>query len=268
MFARQKLILSFIFATTLTSCNLRSTNSSANSAPSINPGVDRTDVLIYGGIGSWRPEINSLKETLYSNGATYNEVKAPELDRMPLNDLIKYRLLVIPGGDAETVTKHLSPHTHARLREAVQIEGLDYLGFCAGAWLAVAPAPPPGKDVSYGIGFVDGPIQQTNFLYNQGFGFALTTAFFPDGTKRNQLWYGGPITPDVPGGVIAKYSDGTPAISQIWSGKGLVIISGLHPTATKSILTRLGIFDTEAIAPDLAWKILDAGINKKKLSAF
>ncbi len=97
--------------------------------------------------------------------------------------------------------------------------------------------------------------------------FALDEAQFADGTRRKLLWYGGPVTPEIPGGVIARYSDGSPAISQMQSGKGFVIISGLHPAATKSILDWLGIRDQEAIAPEFAWELLRAVIQGKALSA-
>jgi len=190
------------------------------------------------------------------------------LDSMPLDELSKYALMIFPGGDAPTITKSLTADTHAKLREAVQKRGVDYLGFCAGAWLAISPAPQPGEDVFYGIGVVAGPIQQQNYLYKEGREFAIAKASFPDGTHRDLLWYGGPITPDIPGGVLAKYPDGTPAITQINSGEGLVIVAGLHPTANLAILNVLGLSDPEAIAPDYAWKLIAAGIHHTPLPAF
>ena len=61
--------------------------------------------------------------------------------------------------------------------------------------MGVAPAPKPGKDVSYGLGIVAGPELEYYYLENQGTEIAMTLASFPDGSKRDLLWYGGPVTP-------------------------------------------------------------------------
>jgi hypothetical protein len=96
----------------------------------------------------------------------------------------------------------------------------------------------------------------------------LDNAEFADGSIRRLLWYGGPITPDLPSSVVARYSDHTPAISQIHSGKGVVVISGLHPAVNKDILARVGIFEKDAIAPEYAWELLEAVLDHKLLPTF
>ncbi len=236
--------------------------------PSFTRENDRTEALIFNGASAWPAEVNSLASALYSHGITYVETSSSELDSMSLDELSNFSVLIFPGGDAATMTESLSKETHARLREAVQKRGTDYLGFCAGAWAAVAPAPAPGHDVAYGFGIVDGPIQSQTSLYKEGREFALTNASFPDGTHRELLWYGGPITPDRPGGVIAKYADGTPAITQIRSGKGFVIVSGLHPFATQAVFEALGLVNPDGTAFDLAWEMLDAVLHQKPMPAF
>jgi glutamine amidotransferase-like uncharacterized protein len=228
----------------------------------------KTDVLVYGGPGTWRAEIASLKKILADHGATYEVVTNSDMDSFSVEDFLKFHAVLFVGGDAPTVTRALSAETHAHLREAVQEHGLDYLGFCAGAWMAVAPAPEPGHDTTYGLGVVSGPLLQLNYLSKSGKEHALDDAVFPDGSHRKLLWYGGPITPDIPNGVVARYSDGTPAITQIRSGKGFVIISGLHPAATQPILDYLKLYEREAIDPDFAWQLLDAVIHRQPLSTF
>ena len=226
------------------------------------------DVLLFAGAASWRSEIESLENILLEHGATYQEITSLQLDALSLDELLDYSLLIIPGGDAPTLTASLSAATHARLREAVQKGGLNYLGFCAGAWAAIAPAPAPDGDVSYGLGIVDGPIQKPNYLSEEGREFAISRAIFPGGKRRDLLWYGGPVTPELPGGVIVRYADWSPAVTQINSGQGYVIVSGLHPAATEPILNALGINDPEAIDPEFAWQLLDAGIRRSPLPAF
>jgi glutamine amidotransferase-like uncharacterized protein len=228
----------------------------------------QANVLIFAGASSWSAEIDSLAAILLAHGSSYQEVSSEELNQMTLDQIAQYSLLVVPGGDAPTLTNSLTPQTHAALREAVQHRGVSYLGFCAGAWAAISPAPAPGEDAAYGLSIVDGPIQQPNYLDQEGMKFAISRAQFPNKTQRDLLWYGGPITPDSPGGVIARYPDGTPAITQLWSQKGFVIVSGLHPAATPDILSALGLSDGEAVDPDFAWALLDAGIRQIPLPAF
>ena len=237
--------------------------------PSAHRDGTHADVLLFAGASIWTSEVDSLANIMIDQHATYQEVNSAELNAMTLDEIAQYALLVVPGGDAPTLTASLTAETHARLRAAVQERGVNYLGFCAGAWAAVAPAPArPGDDVSYGLGIVDGPLESLSYLAKQGKEFAISRASFPDKTQRDLLWYGGPTTPDVPGGVIAKYPDGTPAISQLWSHQGFVIVSGLHPAANAGILNVLGINDAEAIAPEFAWSLLNAGIHAVPLPAF
>jgi glutamine amidotransferase-like uncharacterized protein len=235
-------------------------------------GTGPGSALLFNGESSWEAEVDSLAGLLYSHNVTYREVDSSTLNAMSLEEISKFNVLIIPGGYAPTIAGTLNKATHEKLREAVQISGMSYLGFCAGAWLAVAPAPEPGKDVSYGIGLVNGPLLKPNYLTQAGQEFAIVDAQLPNGSKRDLLWYGGPITPDTASGVIAKYPDGTPAVTEIWSGKGFVIISGLHPTATQPILDVLGLLDpqadSQAIAPDLAWSFLNSTLHQIPLQTF
>jgi glutamine amidotransferase-like uncharacterized protein len=250
--------------------------SSVPRPPSIFQGKSPGSVLLFDGESSWDAEVDSLAHLLYLHDTSYREVDSTQLGAMTLDGISAFSLLIVPGGYAPTITDSLTKDTHARLRQAVQERGLSYLGFCAGAWLAVAPAPSSaGQDVSYGIGLVDGPLLQPNYLTQQGKEFAIVSAELPnisdpaaEPIRRDLLWYGGPITPDTPSGVIAKYPDGTPAISEIHSGKGFVIISGLHPTATQPILEVLGLSDPQAIAPDFAWELLKSAMTQMPLPTF
>jgi glutamine amidotransferase-like uncharacterized protein len=224
--------------------------------------------LIFDGDSIWSSEVDSLATTLQSHQVSYIEVDSKGLDQMSLDQLSSFSLLIVPGGYAPTITASLSAQTHARLREAVQVRGMSYLGFCAGAWLAVAPAPASGQDVVYGVGLVDGPVLQENYLEKQGLEFKIVPADFPGGAKRDLLWYGGPVTPETPGGVVARYPDGTAAITQVRSGQGFVTLSGLHPTATPAILGVLGLSDPDAVAPDLSWQLLDSSLRQSPLPAY
>lgn len=260
-------LLSFILVSVV-GCQLKSAPTKPAAPPAKNnPGTGRTDVLIYGGSGSWGDEIESLKEILAAHGKTYAEYDDKDFNEATDDDLDKFTLVIFPGGDSDDVNNNLTYETRERVRRAVIERGLNYFGLCSGAWLVVSPGPLANGN-TYGFQFVTGPWLKQSPFHTMKLQYAVTNAIFPDGRRRKLLWFGGPITPDIPGGVIAKYGDGNPAITQLKAGKGFVILSGLHPTATKKILTKISLFEKEAIDPDLGWQLLSAGLTGSPLAAF
>lgn len=251
-----------------------STQGSPSPSPSPSPSstptepTQKIDALLFNGKGVWADEVASLKNILSSHGASFQEVTSDELDRMSLDELSQFKMLIFPGGGGSTQANSLGADTHARLRAVVQERGVSYIGFCAGAFIAVAPAPEAGKDVSYGLGIVDGPILDYYYLENQGKLISMTLESFADGTKRDLVWYGGPVTPNASGGVVAKYPNGDPAITQIWSGKGFVMLSAIHPAAPQRIRDLYGLRDSDGLDYDLTWKLLDSTMNQRPLQAF
>ena len=225
-----------------------------------------TDAMVFSGDGTWSSEVASIESLLTANGMTYTDTTSAQLDAMSVADLASFGMLVFPGGEGSTEAESVSAQTHANLREAVQVMGVSYLGFCAGSFVAVAPAPAAGADVSYGFGVVNGPIlNEWTPTDNPNADYEMTADTFPDGSTVDILWYGGPITPDT--GVIAKYPTGDPAISEMWSGAGFVVLSGIHPTASLAMLDALGV--TPA-TPDtgLAVQLMQAALNQKPLPTF
>ncbi len=225
-----------------------------------------TDALVFAGSGVWGTEVTSLEQVLTSNGATFQEVSSAQLDAMSVDDIAKFGILIFPGGSGGTEAGSLSADTHARLREAVQQRGVSYIGFCAGAFIGQAPAPAAGQDVSYGLGVVNGPVLDYYYLENQGTDIAMTLLSLPDGSTKDILWYGGPVTPN--SGVIAKYPDGNPAISEIWSGNGLVILSGVHPSATAATEASLGVTSSDGVHLDFLWQLINGALHQQPLPAF
>jgi glutamine amidotransferase-like uncharacterized protein len=224
-----------------------------------------TGVLVFTGDGTWRTEIADLEALLDAHGVTYQEADSAGLDAMSAQDMATFGVIYIPGGEGGTEAGDTAAQTHANLRTAVQQLGVSYVGFCAGAFVAVAPAPTNGGDVSYGFGVVDGPLLD----YYTGPGsdqtYEQTLESYPDGTTENILWYGGPVTPDI--GVIARYPTGDPAISEIWSGKGLVLIGGVHPDLSQATLDALGV-SPGTPAQDIAWRIFQAALTQQPLPTF
>jgi glutamine amidotransferase-like uncharacterized protein len=228
----------------------------------------KVDVLLFGGDGTWAPEVSSLKSILSSHNATYRTVNSAELNAMSLDEIASYGVIVWPGGSGGTQASSLTFATRARLREAVQVRGVSWIGFCAGAFVAVAPKPSPGQDVSYGIGIVDGPVLDYYYLEYEGTAIAMTLEKFADGSTRDLLWYGGPVTPNLPGSVVAKYPTGDAAISEMWSGNGFVVLSAVHPTAPQSIRDSYGLVDSDGTDFELTWNLIEAAKDQKPLPVF
>jgi glutamine amidotransferase-like uncharacterized protein len=223
------------------------------------------DALLFAGSGTWAAEVSSLKSILAANGASYLEVNSAELNSMTLDDLSDFGVLIFPGGSGGTQAGSLTSATRARLRQAVQERGVGYTGFCAGAFIAVAPAPSRGGDVIYGLGVVDGPVLDYYYLENQGVTAQMTRYQFADGSSRDVLWYGGPVTPDRAGDVIARYPNGDAAISQLDSGEGLVVISGGHPGVPASAKSALGLSDLDGNDYEATWGMISAAMNHIRL---
>jgi hypothetical protein len=223
-----------------------------------------TDALLFTGSGTWGTEVTALGDILTKNGATFKEVGSSEMDAMSVDELAKFGVIIFPGGAGGTEASGLTAQTHANLRAAVQERGVSYIGFCAGAFIAQAPAPAPGGDVSYGLGIVDGPVLDYPSEFG-GDGEFMTQLSFADGSTKSVLWYGGPASPNQ--GVIARYPGGEPAISELWSGKGFVVISGPHPAIAGSTLSSLGM-STENTDTELAWKLIHAAMTQQPLASF
>lgn len=232
-----------------------------------------TDALLFNGAGTWSTEVTQLRSIFTAHGVTYQEVSSSQLNAMSTDELAQFGMIVWPGGYGSTQTSSLTTATKDHVREAVQVRGVNYIGFCAGAFVAVNPMPAPGTDPDYGIAIVPGPMLkyyalEAGFEKSGKIDLAMTQQSFADGTQRDIVWYGGPMTPNVLGGVVSKYPDGTPAISQIWSGNGFVMLSGGHPTAPQALRDQFGLQDSDGEDLDIAWKLLDATLHQHELPAF
>ncbi len=224
--------------------------------------------LVYSGTGSWPYESRALLDILHQHGVPAWQVVESQLSEMSLDQLASFSLLVMGGGDSNTIVGALTPDTRAKLREAVQERGLNYLGFCAGAWIAVGPSPPAGEDLRFGLGLFDSVFLDFTSMHRDGKEFAMIKAIFGDRSFRDLLWWGGPVTFDQPGAVVARYADGSPAISQTMSGSGFVLISGLHPAVGADMIRGLGLQDSDGENLDYAWTLLDAAMHQTRLPAF
>jgi len=92
-------------------------------------------ILLFNGRGTSPNDVAAFERILKSKQVHYTTASSAELNRMSEPEIGKYRLLIVPGGNFEEIGKNLSSNARANIREAVR-GGCNYLGICAGAFLA------------------------------------------------------------------------------------------------------------------------------------
>jgi glutamine amidotransferase-like uncharacterized protein len=183
-----------------------------------------------------------LEDILAATQVPYSTVNSAQLNRMSDSSLGSYRLLIVPGGNFETIGKRLSPSAAANIRRAVQ-SGLHYLGICAGAFFA-GDSPYNGLNLTSGVRF---PFYAAE---NRGIRKAAVPITDAESRTLDQYWEDGPQLTGW-GAVVARYPDGTPAIVEGMSGGGWVVLSGVHPEAPAG--WRRGLNFTTPVRVDRAY---------------
>ena len=170
-----------------------------------------------------------------------------------------YKLFIVPGGNYITMGNSLSRETSANIRNAVHA-GMNYLGICAGVLLA-------GNANSNSFNLTSGVRFDFYAVVNQGIHKTSVTITRPDATTLEHYWEDGPHFAGW-GDVIAKYPDGTPAIAEGTSGKGWLILCGIHPEAQEN-WRRGMVFNTPAnIANAYAGTLVEAALQGRRLPHF
>ena len=235
------------FATAIGACGARDSDISA-------------PVLLFAGTGTSTGDVAALETILKTNHLSYTTVSSAELNGMDIDRMRQYRLLIFPGGNFVEIGNSLTLRTTANLRDGIQ-NGLNYLGICAGAFLAGSfPQPYKGLNLTSGVQF--GFYDAARSLHKTT--VAITIA---GGPTLDQYWEDGPQLTGW-GAVVAKYPDGTPAVVQGTFGSGAVILTGIHPEAPES--WRRGMTFTTPVSTDNAFaaRLIDAALNRTSLSHF
>jgi len=218
-------------------------------------------ILLFNGTGTSSNDVAAVEAILKDNHLDYTAVNSSELNGMGDSQIRAYRLLIVPGGNFVEIGRSLTPGTTANIRGAVQ-NGLNYLGICAGAFLAGSfPERYNGLNLTAGVQF--------GFYSAEGEGtrkaaVAIAVAGEP---MLDHYWEDGPQLTGW-GDVVGKYPDGTPAIVEGTSGRGWVILTGVHPEAPES--WRHGMsFATPASADNAyAGTLIRAALDRISLSHY
>ncbi len=190
-------------------------------------GLDgSTPILLFTGVGTSQNDVAAVETILNGNHLNYLAVNSSQLNQMSESQIRGYRLLIVPGGNFIDMGKSLTASTAANIHRAVQ-NGLNYLGICAGGFLAGDSAYYNGFNLTSGVKFGFYSAE------NQGIRKAAVAIARAEGPTVDQYWEDGPQFTGW-GTVVAKYPDGTPAIVQGAFGGGWVILVGVHSEAPEN----------------------------------
>ena len=189
--------------------------------------ADPAPILLFAGKGTSTGDVAAVALILNHDHLQYVTASSSQLNRMSASQLLAYRLVIVPGGNFIDMSASLTAQTAANMREAVH-RGLNYLGICAGAFLA-----------GYGDGYYNGLDLTSGVRFgfyaaeNQGIRKAAVVVTGVNAPAIEHYWEDGPELTGW-GTVVAKYPDGTPAVVEGTSGQGWVILVGVHPEAPET----------------------------------
>jgi Biotin-protein ligase, N terminal len=224
-------------------------------------GTSIPRVLLFVGTGTSSPDVAAVKTILGNLKLTYATATSGQLNAMSETAMKGYKLFLMPGGNAITISKNLTHTTTTNLHNAIVNDGLHYLGICAGGFFADDSGVYDYLKLTPGVWF-DYYEDEFDGIHKEA--VEVTGA---DGVKLDQYWENGPQLSGW-GQVVGKYPDGTPAITEGKSGNGWVILSGVHPEAPQS--WRYGMTFTTSAAVDNAYAqtLVTAALNGTSLPHF
>ncbi len=181
-------------------------------------------VLIFNGTGTSSTDVTAVENVVKNAGFAYRTVNSSGLNSMTQAQLAAYKLFIVPGGNSITIGKYLTHSATTNVRNAVQQNGLHYLGICAGAFFGGYSAYYNGLNLTSGVWFSKYPDSKTK---------DDLMIKFPAQSALDIYWQDGPQLSGW-GKIVGKYPNGQPAMVEGYSGKGFVLLSGVHPEAPSS----------------------------------
>lgn len=235
-----------------------SRSTSGQPIPHLQQGMTAAPILLFSGTGTSPNDVAAIETLLRQLHLGYARVTSEQLNAMDRAQILAHRLLIMPGGNFIDMGNSLSVNTTANVRNAVK-DGLNYLGICAGGFLAgYFPAPYRSFDLTAGVKFGFYSLEEN------GIRKAAVRVTNAEGPALDQYWEDGPELSGW-GDAIAAYPDGKPAVAEGFVGSGWVILTGIHPEAPESWRLHLP-FSTPADASNAyAMKLIDAALNRKQL---
>jgi len=251
-------VASLVALLTFTGCGSQSGQAGGAGLPPPIPAPE--PVLLFNGIGTSSSDVAAVEAVLGTLRVGYKTADSSQLNAMSEQQLAGYKLMIVPGGNSITIGQSLTGETASAIRGAVEDYGLHYLGICAGAFFG-GYSIYNGVDLTSGVWF--------NFYADENKGIHVEPVLisFPGSGPLDVYWQDGPQLAGW-GAVVAKFPDGTPAITEGQSGKGFVVFTGVHLEAPESWRGSLPF--TTPVSVDLAYAgtVMQAALNGTPLPHF
>jgi glutamine amidotransferase-like uncharacterized protein len=217
---------------------------------------DAPPILLFNGSGTSPNDVKAVAAVLKDRRLKYATANSRQLNGMSEAQLMAYRLVIVPGGNYITIGKRLTPGTATNIHNAVQ-GGLNYLGICAGGLLA-GNAAPNSPNLTSGV--------RAGFYaeVNRGVHKAAVPIAGVGTPAIEHYWEDGPQFTGW-GAVVGKYPDGTPAIVEGTSGKGWVILCGVHPEAPENWRRGMAFTTPPSAANAYAGTLIEAALHGTRL---
>lgn len=187
--------------------------------------VSDADILLFTGDGASRNDVKAVEAVLQDAHLAYATADSSFMNHVDVSALGRFHLLIVPGGNFVEMGQGLTTAAATTVRTAVQ-NGLNYLGICAGGFLA-GDSPYNGFNLTSGVRF--------GFYSAEARGVRKSAVAIAlrNGTTREHYWEDGPQFTGW-GSVVGTYPDGTPAIAEGPVGRGWVLLTGVHAEAPES----------------------------------
>jgi glutamine amidotransferase-like uncharacterized protein len=219
---------------------------------------DRAAILLFAGAGTSAGDVSAVKKILDDNHLEYASATSSQLNDMTVSQLMSYRLLIVPGGNFMDLGASLTPQTSSKIQAAVQ-HGVNYLGICAGAFLAG-----DGRGYYNGFNLTAGTRFGFYSAESRGVRKAAVAIAGINTAPIEQYWEDGPELSGW-GTVVAKYPDGTPAVVEGASGKGWVVLSGVHPEAPEAWRRGIKFTTPASVSNAYAGTLVKAALTRTSL---
>jgi hypothetical protein len=217
-----------------------------------------TSILLFTGYGTSDGDVAAVEGILEGNHLQYSTATSRQLNGMTVSQLTAFRLMIVPGGNFIDMGKSLTSGTTGNIHDAVQA-GLSYLGICAGAFLAG-----DGRGYYNSVNLTSGV--RFGFYAAEGKGIrkAVVAIASPGALPIEHYWEDGPELTGW-GAVVGKYPNETPAVVEGPSGKGWVILSGVHPEAPETWRRGMAFTTPAAVANAYAGTLIQAALQRTAL---
>ena len=238
--------LLFLISLTVTGCS-----------PPVSGNVPQ--ILLFNGTGTSPNDVEAVETILRDRHLEYSTVNSRQLNAMSESQLNAYRLIIIPGGNFIEMGDGLASITVVNIHNAVQ-GGLNYLGICASGFLA--------GDASYkSLNLTSGVRFDFYVAVNRSIHKAALAIEGVSTLPLEQYWEDGPQFTGW-SEVVGKYPDGTPAIVEGTSGKGWVILCGVHPEAPAKWRRGMTFTTPASDSNAYAGTLIDAALDRTSLPHF